>query len=178
VQLFPLLAAIDHPLGRDQLSFEQTYCQGHWRDSGGRRHWQANGAERLEELHRLIQPLLLHRRKQDCLDLPPKWRLHCPVELDGSEALGFERELQQRVEQYRLRAARGEVRRDAESLAMLTALRQIGAAYKLPAAQVLVSELLASGASVVVFTAFVAPAERLAENLGGALLTEIGRAHV
>ncbi len=170
-QLFPLLAAIDHPLGRDQLSFEQTYCQGHWRESGGRRHWQANGAERLEDLHRLIQPLVLHRRKQDCLDLPPKRRLICPVTLNPSQAQGFEHELQQRVEHYRLRAARGEVRRDAESLAMLTALRQIGAAYKLPAAQDLVTELLADGAAVVVFTAFVAPAERLAANLGGAVLT-------
>ncbi|MBC1260354.1 DEAD/DEAH box helicase [Synechococcus sp. BSF8S] len=171
VQLFPLLAAIDHPLGRDQLSFEQTYCQGHWRERGGRRHWQASGAERLEELHRLIRPLLLHRRKQDCLDLPPKRRLVCPVALSASHALGFEHELQQRVEHYRRRAARGEVRRDAESLAMLTALRQIGASYKLPAAEDLVTELLAGGSSVVVFTAFVAPAERLAARLGGALLT-------
>ena len=171
LQLFPLLAAIDHPLGRDQLSFEQTYCQGHWRESGGRRHWQASGAERLEDLHRLIQPLVLHRRKQDCLDLPPKHRLICPVALNASQAQGFEHELQQRVENYRLRAARGEVRRDAESLAMLTALRQIGATYKVPAAQALVTQLLAGGAAVVVFTAFVAPAERLAASLGGAVLT-------
>lgn len=35
VQLFPLLAAIGHPLGADQRHFEERYCQGHWREQGG-----------------------------------------------------------------------------------------------------------------------------------------------
>tara|TARA_B100001175_G_scaffold6396_1_gene4944 strand:- start:29 stop:454 length:426 start_codon:yes stop_codon:yes gene_type:complete len=30
-QLFPLLAAIDHPIARDQRLYEERYCQGHWR---------------------------------------------------------------------------------------------------------------------------------------------------
>jgi ADP-ribose pyrophosphatase YjhB (NUDIX family) len=63
-QLFPLLAAIGHPLGVDQRAFEERYCQGHWREQAGRRLWQAQGASQLEELQRLVRPLLLHRRKQ------------------------------------------------------------------------------------------------------------------
>ena len=47
-QLLPLLAAIDHPLARDQLAFEELFCQGHWRQQGGRLRWQADGASRLE----------------------------------------------------------------------------------------------------------------------------------
>jgi SNF2 family DNA or RNA helicase len=170
-QLFPLLAAIDHPLGRRQRVYEELFCQGHWRDQGGRWVWQATGASNLAELQRLTRPLVLHRRKQDCLDLPPKQR-HCiPVELDPAAARGFQHRLQRKVDDYRRRAARGEVRRDAEVLAVLTALRQIASEYKLPAAQALITAQLARAESVVVFTAFRTTADLLHARLGGALLT-------
>ncbi len=172
VQLFPLLAAIGHPLAADQRAYEERYCQGHWREGpGGRRHWQALGATGLEELQRLTRPLLLHRRKHDCLDLPPKQRLHHPVTLTAAEGQGFQHRLDQVVEDYRRRAAAGLVRRDAEALAVFTALRQIAAEYKLPAATHLVRQLLGRGEAVLVFSAFVAPAELLHARLGGGLLT-------
>jgi SNF2 family DNA or RNA helicase len=170
-QLFPLLAAIGHPLATDQRAFEERYCQGHWREAAGVRHWQAQGATHLEELHRLTRPLLLHRRKADCLDLPPKHRHLLPVELAEAEGQGFQHRLQLTVENYRRRAAAGEVRRDAEALAVFTALRQIGAEYKLPAAAALVSRLLRQGESVLVFSTYVAAAQLLQARLGGALLT-------
>ncbi len=169
-QLFPLLAAIDHPLARDRTAFEEQFCQGHWSERRGRRLWQANGASNLAELQRLIRPLLLHRRKQDCLDLPPKNRRHHPVQLDEARGRGFQHQLQRRVLDYRRRAARGEVRRDAEVLAVLTALRQIGSDHKLPATRDLVASLLAGGEAVVVFTAFVRSARLLQRALGPAAL--------
>ncbi len=171
VQLFPLLAAIGHPLAQDRHAYEERFCQGHWSERGGRRQWQAVGAERLDELQRLTRPLVLHRRKQNCLDLPPKCRRMLPVALGESQAMAFEQELAARLDDYRCRAARGEVRRDAEPLAMLTALRRIGAQHKLPAAIQLVEALLRQGEAVVLFTAFVASAEQLQARLGGALLT-------
>lgn len=172
VQLFPLLAAIDHPLARDQRRYEELFCQGHWRERQGRRHWQANGASNLAELQRLIRPLVLHRRKQDCLDLPPKHRRFQPVLLTAAEAQGLQHRLDRRVDDYRRRAARGEVRREAELLAVLTALRQISSHYKLPAAASLVQALLAEGEAIVVFTAFVASAQQLVRRLGqGSLLS-------
>lgn len=170
-QLFPLLAAIGHPLAADQRAFEERYCDGHWSERQGRRIWQASGASHLQELRRLIRPLFLHRRKQDCLDLPPKQRLLHPLVLEAAAARGFEHRLQLVVEAYRQRAARGDVRRDAESLAVLTALRQIGSDYKCSAAQQLIQSLLHQGEPVVVFTAFVATAERLHRCLGGSLIT-------
>ena len=63
------------------------------------------------------------------------------------------------------------MRRDAEALAVLTALRQIGAEYKLPAAAALLARLQAEGQAVVGFTACVAAAQLLQQRLGGALLT-------
>jgi SNF2 family DNA or RNA helicase len=166
VQLFPLLAAIGHPLGRDQRAFEERYCQGHWREQGGRRIWQVSGASHLEELQRLVRPLLLHRSKQHCLDLPPKHRRLVSVQLEPEAAHRFQQQLQERVEAYRRRAARGEVRRDAEALAVFTALRRIASSFKLAQAEALIDHLLAQGESVVVFTAFVASARHLQERFG------------
>ena len=170
-QLFPLLAAIGHPLAADQRQFEERYCQGHWQEVRGVRHWRALGASQLDELHRLTRPLLLHRRKADCLDLPPKQRCLVPVRLSAQEGRGFQHRLGQTVDDYRRRAAAGLVRRDAEALAVFTALRQIAASYKLPAAAALITPLLARGEPVVVFSAFVAAATLLQARLGGVLLT-------
>lgn len=166
-QLFPLLAAIGHPLGRDRRAFEERYCQGHWRERGGRRFWEAAGAANLQELHRLVRPLMLHRRKSQCLDLPPKRRRFHPVQLEEAAALHFQQQLERRISAYRVRAVRGEVRGDAEALALLTALRQIGAHHKLMATAALVNDLLERGESVVVFTGFVGPARLLHRRLGG-----------
>ncbi len=166
VQLFPLLAAIGHPLGGDQRGFEERYCQGHWREQGGRRIWQANGAAELGELQRLVRPLVLHRRKGQCLDLPPKQRLEQPVRLDAAAAAAFQGALEARIDDYRRRALAGLVRRDAEALAVFTALRQIGSHHKLAASADLVADLLGRGEAVVVFTAFVATAQALHRQLG------------
>ncbi len=166
VQLFPLLAAIDHPLARDRHRYEELFCQGHWSERSGRRIWQASGASNLAELQRLIRPLVLHRRKQDCLDLPPKRRLMHPVLLNASQDKGFHHCLQQKVEAYRRRVALGEVRRDGEVLAVFTALRQISSEFKLHAAAALLRALLARQQQVVVFTTFLSSARLLVERLG------------
>ncbi|MEB3351303.1 MAG: DEAD/DEAH box helicase [Cyanobacteriota bacterium] len=170
VQLYPLLAVIDHPLARQRHRFEELFCQGHWRDQGGRRIWQASGASNLPELQRLIRPLVLHRRKQDCLDLPPKTRRLQPVVLEQAQERAFQHRLEQTVAAYRRRAARGEVRREAEVLAVFTALRQISSDHKLPAAEALIRPLLSDQQAVVVFTAFVASARLLLHRLGTGLL--------
>ncbi|MFN6340596.1 MAG: DEAD/DEAH box helicase [Cyanobacteriota bacterium] len=165
VQLFPLLAAIGHPLAADQRQFEERYCQGHWRERGGRRQWEARGASRLDELHGLVRPLVLFRAKHQCLDLPPKRRLSHPVELPAEEAEAVEDRVREAVAAYRQRVALGLVRGDAEPLAVFTALRQIASRAKVAAVVHLVVELLRRGEAVVVFTAFVATAQALVNAL-------------
>ena len=167
-QLFPLLAAIGHPLAQDQRAFELRYCDGHWQEQGGRRVWQAQGASQLEELQRLVRPLLLHRRKQDCLDLPPKQRQLHPVQLCPELAERFDQDLDAQLQAYRRRAHLGLVRRDAEALAALTAVRQLGSRYKLPAACSLIAALLQRGEPVVVFSAFLDSARALHQQLAAA----------
>ncbi len=170
-QFFPLLAAIEHPLAIDQRQFETLFCQGHWRQQGGQQRWEAKGASQLEELRRLTRPLVLHRRKQRLLGLPPKQRQVHKVVLQEEERRGYDHRLALVVEDYRQRVGLGLVRSDAESLAVLNALRQIAAEFKLPAAEALLQDLLAQGHSVVLFSSFIEPLLLLKRRLGGELLT-------
>ena len=75
------------------------------------------------------------------------------------------------IDDYRQRVAQGLVRSDAESLAVLTALRQIAAEFKLPAAQQLIQRLRQQHKPIVLFSSFVDPLLLLHERLGGVLLT-------
>jgi len=170
-QLFPLLAAIDHPIARDQRTFEERYCQGHWREGKAGKRWEAAGVSQLEELRRLTRPLILHRRKQQVVDLPPKQRRHHPIVLPDDTSIGFDHRVDLVVEDYRRRAQLGEVRSDAEPLAVLTAMRQIAAEFKLSAAQQLLSQLHQQGHAVVLFSAFIAPLQLLHQRIGGELMT-------
>jgi SNF2 family DNA or RNA helicase len=108
-----------------------------------------------------VRPLVLFRRKEQCLDLPPKHRRKCPVVLPPLEAEAFQRRLEETIAAYRQRAALGLVRSDAEPLAVFTALRQISSGAKVAAVVSLLSTLLSQGEPVVVFTAFVATAQAL-----------------
>ena len=170
-QLYPLLAAIDHPIARDQRAFEERYCQGHWRESRSGKRWQAAGASQLSELRQLTRPLILHRRKQQVVDLPPKRRTCHAVHLSAAEHIGFDHRVELVIDDYRRRVRLGQVRSDAEPLAVLTSMRQIAAEFKLPRAQLLLHELAEIGAPVVVFSAFVTPLMLLQRQVGGELLT-------
>ena len=170
-QLYPLLAAIDHPIARDRRSYEERFCQGHWREQRGHQRWQADGASELEGLRRLTRPLILHRRKAQVLDLPPKQRALHPVDLTEREALGFDHRVDLVVEDYRHRVRLGQVRSDAEPLAVLTSLRRIASEFKLPALEALLSRLRSDGQAVVVFSGFVDPLVLLHQRVGGELLT-------
>ena len=170
IQLLPLLMAIGHPLARDRRAYETLFCNGHWRQLGGRQLWDCQGASRLEELERLLRPQLLHRRKQDCLDLPPKQRRFQPIQLSAQQQRQFDQAMERRLHDYRRRAALGVVRSDAETLALLTALRRLAALQKLPAAAELLERLRSSGEAVVLFSSFVFPLLQLQRSLGGELL--------
>ena len=171
IQLFPLLAAIDHPLARDQHQYEERYCQGHWQEQRGQRRWQASGASQLEELRKLSRPLILHRRKHQVIDLPPKLRRDHPIALTDEQSRGFDHRVDLVVEDYRRRVRLGEVRSDAESLAVLTSLRRIAAEFKLPATLDLLRSFGTLQQPVVLFSGFVSPLKLLQLHSGGELLT-------
>ncbi len=170
-QLYPLLAALDHPVARNKRKFEESFCQGYWRECGGYQVWDSSGSSRLEDLRQLLQPIMLRRTKQAVLRLPPKIRVEHDVTLEPLELIGFEHRLTLVVEEYRNRVKQGVVISEAESLVTLTALRQISAEYKLPTASRLIKQLLDQGYAIVLFSSFVKPLIFLQDFLGGELLT-------
>ena len=75
--LFPLLQILDHPLGKSFLSFAKRYCEAYQGDFG----LVADGASNIEELTVQLHGVMLRRRKDEVLDLPPKVRTWMDVEL-------------------------------------------------------------------------------------------------
>ncbi len=171
IELYPLLAAMDHPLARDQVHYEKFFCNGHWRERDGRRIWDCKGATNLQELNRLVHPLILNRRKDKLLGLPPKIRQLHEVKLSKAETLGFEHRLSIVIEDFRERVEANLVNSAAESLIVLSTIRQISSEFKLPAVSNLIEELLAIERPIVLFSSFIKPLKLLQKRLGGELLT-------
>ena len=74
--LFPLLKAVQHPLGKNQKAFERQFCHGMEKSFGrGRPVWDANGSSNTDQLRRLTSSHLLYLTKEKCLsELPPLQR--------------------------------------------------------------------------------------------------------
>ncbi len=171
VNLFPLLAALDHPLGFDQKAFEKRFCDGHWREVNGRRYWYNKGANDLEELSNDLKPYILSQKKAKLYSLPIKRRQIYQVRLDSIKTRGFNHRLSLVIDDYHDKVNKGEKCIEAESLVALTALRQISSEFKLPAVTSLVLELLAANQSVVLFSCFIKPLKLLQQRIGGQMLT-------
>jgi SNF2 family DNA or RNA helicase len=80
--LFPLLQLCGHPMGRSFLSFAKRYCAAEHNGFG----WVTDGASNLEELTIELHGIMLRRRKDDVLDLPPKTRTWLNVEVPEGTA--------------------------------------------------------------------------------------------
>lgn len=77
IELFNLLKAIKHPLGRARTVYAKRYCGAYMKTiilKGGRilRFFDESGATHLEELREFTRDSILRRMKKDVLNLPPK----------------------------------------------------------------------------------------------------------
>jgi len=77
IELFNLLKAIGHPLGRVRSFYSKRYCDGFLQTIIRRykpplRIWNEQGASNLGELREQIKNYMLRRKKDDVLDLPEK----------------------------------------------------------------------------------------------------------
>lgn len=77
IELFNLLKAIRHPLGRARTVFSKRYCGGYLKTiikKNGKiiRFFDESGATHLEELREFTKGSILRRLKKDVLDLPAK----------------------------------------------------------------------------------------------------------
>ena len=142
--IYMLLKMVDSPLAKNWFAFAHRYC-GAERNSFG---WQFDGAANRKELNRKLRDCMLRRRIENILDMPQKIRSFIPVEADLKE---YDRILNRYITSDE----------SGNALAALGAMKQAAAIGKTEKTCALISDLLENGKSVVVYTCYLEPAERI-----------------
>lgn len=182
--LFPLLKAVKHPLGRHQRAYEVHFCAGHdVHVGGGKTIWAAAGSSNVSQLRALCRSHLLHLTKEDCLkDLPPQTRVVHKVPVSSRRQIEFDRAIQDLAKIYGSNSGstlsqQDRIERNNEAvLGAIQRLRMVGSLSKIEGAVHLASNILQDEPAVVVFTSFCEVAKtvhRQMEEAGwkGELLT-------
>ena len=144
--LFNLLRCVGHPSTRSFLSFAKRYCGAYKNDYG----WVTTGASNIDELNGLLKEVMLRRRKEEVLDLPPKVRSWVPVDI--SEQTTALNAVETFLNWYQ--ATDPSQPNDTQFLARLTKVRVALHKAKHKAVSERIKDVLASGEKVVVFTIF------------------------
>lgn len=163
--LFNLLRAVGHPSARRFLSFARQYC-GAYRNNFG---WVTDGASNLAELNLLLKEVMIRRKKDEVLDLPPKIRSWVPVQISGEAAWNAnEAFLNWFI------ASDASRPNDTEFLARITKLRLALHKAKHAACAERIKDVVASGQKVIVFTSYTEGITRHKRALGQQAVTITG----
>jgi SWI/SNF-related matrix-associated actin-dependent regulator 1 of chromatin subfamily A len=164
--LFNLLRCVGHPAARSFLSFAKRYCEAYRNDFG----WVTTGASNIGELNLLMKEIMLRRKKDEVLDLPPKIRSWVPVDISGSPAAlsAVENFLQW------YQASDPSSPNDTQFLARLTKVRVALHKAKHKAVAERVRDVIATGDKVVIFTSFNEGVAKHAAAFGAAAVTITG----
>ncbi len=158
--LFPLLQLVNHSLGKSFLSFAKRYCDAQHNGYG----WVTDGASNLEELTAQLHGVMLRRRKDDVLDLPPKIRAWLKVEVPAGTATAEIREV---AETLLLAGSGNNPRRDrVRLLAKITKAREKLAAAKVKETLGLIEGMVEQGEKVLVFSCFDRPVKAIQRHFG------------
>jgi SWI/SNF-related matrix-associated actin-dependent regulator 1 of chromatin subfamily A len=174
--LFVLLQLVEHPLGRSFLSFAKRYCAATRNEYG----WKTDGASNLEELTVQLHGVMLRRRKEDVLALPPKLRTWLPTTVPAGTAAREVRDvlgmlLARRAGALDVEGGGGQRQSRIHLLALLTVARQKLAAAKAPMTRELVEGAIDQGEKVIVFSCFEAPLTELAASFGDRAVVVTGK---
>lgn len=164
--LFNLLRCVGHPSARSFLSFAKRYCDAYRNDFG----WVTTGASHLDELNLLMKEVMLRRKKDEVLDLPPKIRSWVPVDVfDHPAALNA-------VEDFLVWYQRTDAAQpnDTQFLARLTKVRVALHKAKHKAVAERIRDVIEAGEKAVVFTSFNDGITKHAKALGPAAVTITG----
>ena len=164
--LFNLLRCVGHPSARSFLSFAKRYCGAYRNDYG----WVTDGASNLDELNLLMKEVMLRRKKEDVLDLPPKVRSWVPVDI--SQSLATHNAEIRFLDWFA--ATDPSKPNDTEFLARLTKVRTALHRAKYAAVAERIKDVLATGEKVIVFTCFNDGIKRHKKALGDAAVTITG----
>jgi SWI/SNF-related matrix-associated actin-dependent regulator of chromatin subfamily A-like protein 1 len=170
--LFVLLQLAGHPLGRSFLSFARRYCAAARTEYG----WRTDGASNLEELTVQLHGVMLRRRKDQVVALPPKLRAFVPTPVEHGLV---DREIREvlalllvarRPDSARSNGARART----NLLSMLTKARQKLAVAKAATTLDFVAGAVDQGEKVIVFSCFDAPLKTLAKRFGDSAVVLTG----
>jgi len=169
--LFPLLQLVRHPLGKSFLSFAKRYCAAEHNGFG----WVTTGASNLEELALQLHGIMVRRRKEDVLRLPPKFRNWLPVEVPEGTATAEMKEVVATLLRGQIRRQSGAAPVDGPRveqgdrlrlLAKITKAREKLAASKTSICIDLVQGAIEQGEKVIVFSCFDRPLQQIKEHFG------------
>jgi SWI/SNF-related matrix-associated actin-dependent regulator 1 of chromatin subfamily A len=178
--LFPLLKLCNHAMGRSFLSFAKRYCAAEHNGYG----WVTDGASNLEELAVELRGVMLRRRKDEVLDLPPKIRTWNPVEVpEGTGRAEMRKVLSAliggrtgRVAPRVLKTAGGDAQEASRGqlLANLTVLRQKLSVAKVKSTIEFIEGAVEQDEKVLVFSCFDEPVKTIAKHFGDVAVTLTG----
>jgi SWI/SNF-related matrix-associated actin-dependent regulator 1 of chromatin subfamily A len=165
--LFSLLRAVRHPLGKSFFSYAKRYCAAFDNGYG----LDSNGASNLEELAQIVSGVMLRRTKDDALDLPPKVRTWQPVSVANTKVGQLEARALEYVNANPARSGPTWI----TFLGLLNRARHELAVAKVPSTIEAVRERLEAGEKVVVFSGYQAVVDEIASALGQACVTITGQ---
>ncbi len=166
--LFPLLQLVRHAMGRSFLSFAKRFCNATHNGYG----WVTDGASNLEELTAQLHGVMLRRKKEHVLDLPPKIRSWVPVRIPAGTATAEIREV---VETLLASRSGSTPRGDrARLLAKITKARDKIASAKIDATIELLDGIVEQGDKAIVFSCFDKPLQKIAKKFGDACVLLTG----
>jgi SWI/SNF-related matrix-associated actin-dependent regulator 1 of chromatin subfamily A len=159
--LFPLLKACGHPLGRKFFDFANRFCDpqvsiGKTGRVFGKTY---NGASNIDELRAAIEPIFLQRKKDDELDLPGKQRAWTPVEIELKKYNAI-------MAQYEARREAGELSSSEHHFALLGEARMCAAQAKAPISIEFIKDAIENGEKIIVFSGFVSVLDTIAAAFG------------
>lgn len=163
--LFPLLFAAGHPLSADQREYELEYCDA---KATPFTRWDTNGAKNLDVLHKNIQDVILYKKKEECIDLPPKTRIFRQAEVKGASLKAYKSAHKEAEKEY-LKSK--DLDKPEAAIVFLIRLRAAASKAKVESGVELAKDILEEGRQVVIFTEFRETVDLLHKALGGEILT-------
>ncbi len=172
--LFPLLQLVDHSLGRSFFGFAKRYCAAEKNDYG---YWVTAGASHLEELAVQLHGIMLRRRKEEVLHLPPKVRSWIDVDIPEKAREALNDAVRSFLGDARTEPARDQ-RGRRTGIGQLSSARRKLAAVKGTHTQEYDQGAVDQGEKVLVFSAFNNPLTRFTRHFGEAAVTITGETPV
>lgn len=173
IELFNLLRAIKHPLGKNRTFYGKRYCGAYLKQiflKTGRviRFWDETGATRLPELRELTKDAILRRTKEEVLDLPDKIISVQICEFDKEGKREYDNAWDNYLAWIEANPQEGKSIENvlsAQHLVELTKLKQVGSRAKIGRIVSDIRNAVEQGEKVIVFSQYTGTIDRIAEQL-------------